>query len=786
MKLRITVLIPAVLVIATIISSALVYHQSKNDAERKIRAEVLGQTKLDITRLQNILYNRLTERDYNLEEARLNLSVTAMHPAITSLLLTDEHDRVIMANQYSWEANPASRVSSYDPGIANRVKQSNKPYLAYDKQNSALLKGYYPVILQLKTDNGIRTNRTGSLFVEVDIRNQLEKAFRDSARQSLIFGGLMLAASVLVAFLLHLLISRRLGKLTTASISLAKGNLEARSSLHGNDELAQLGHAFDDMARTINNDIRRRANAEQELRELNSSLEDRVQERTELLYEAQRIGHMGNWSLVIRTGELYWSDEIYRILGYQPGEIEPSREFFYNLVHPEDRQSLSEAQEKAYTDCGQFSVDHRIVLPNGETRWVHEEAIVKPGHDGNPEFMSGTVQDITDRKLNEQKLIFAKEEAEHANRAKSLFLSRMSHELRTPMNAILGFTQLLNLELSDKEHLDYTSEIETAGEHLLNLINELLDLGRIEAGRLAICLQNIRATPIIREALNIIHPLTQERKIRLDLRCPNDLTLVADSTRFRQVMVNLLTNATKYNRDGGEIIVDVEVDKNNGQACIRVTDTGPGIPKDQMNRLFIPFERLNAGNTGVDGSGIGLALSKQLTELMGGTIGADSETGKGSVFWIKLPLSEPTEVLHATELPEESALTDRTHCLVLYIEDNAANLRVVEAMLRHYPELNLLSAVNGLYGLALAKQYRPDVILLDINLPDINGYEVLKRLREDGDTSHIPVMALSADAMPLDIEKGLAAGFRHYLTKPVKVNELIQAIKSVELPCQVG
>jgi PAS domain S-box-containing protein len=529
-------------------------------------------------------------------------------------------------------------------------------------------------------------------------------------------------------------------------------------------------------------DISELHRAEMELRRHREHLEELVAERTARLVESERqlrhaqaIARLGHWSVNLESGELVWSDEIYRIFGRDPAEFHPSYDNFFACVHPDDRARVKESEQQSFR-TGRHSIDHRVLRPDGAVRWVHEEAELERNASGTPLRLTGTVQDITDRKRTEADLVAARDAAERASRAKSDFLSRMSHELRTPMNAILGFSQVLELEDLKPEQMDFVREIHHAGDHLLELINELLDLSRIEAGKLVAVLEPLGVRLAASDAVHIVQPLLSQKRIHLINSCDERATVLADPTRLRQILVNLLSNAAKYNREGGQVQIACQPAER-GRLRIAVTDTGPGLPPEKLASLFRPFERLGAEFSAVDGTGIGLALSKQLAELMGADLGVDSAPGQGSTFWVDLPQAETA--------PGSRAATDRAAAApetvpgalkVLYVEDNPANLKVVEAMFRYRPGLRLFAATNGEYGLELARRYKPDVILLDIHLPGMDGYAVLAALGADPVTRDIPVIALSADAMPIDIESGLKAGFRRYLAKPVKVEELLGAI----------
>lgn len=783
MNLRITVIIPLLLVISSITATMLLYTNELKFADTSIRAAALANTKLDITRLQNILYNQFTESAENVEYARLNLSVTAMDSDIQSLLVADESDNVIVANRYLWENADAAKVSPYNLSLATKVRTSNHPVVFFSQDDSSVLFGYYPVILKLENELGVPAKRIGILFIEKSIAGKLAAAKNDSLMRSMVFGGMMLAISLLVAILLHFVISRRLVVLTSVSKAFAEGNLDARSALVGQDELARIGQAFDDMAERIEYDIQRREEAKVKLRELNETLEQRVKDRTALLQEAQRITRMGNWTLDIPSGKLLWSDEIYRIFGCEPGEIEPSYENFFTFVHPDDIAKIKESESKAFFKGERHSIDHRIVLPGGEIRWVHEEAVAKLDSGGKPLALAGTVQDITDRKNIEQSMMAAKNEAERASLAKSEFLARMSHELRTPLNAILGFAQILEYETLTEEQQSFVGEIKRAGDHLLALISELLDLGRIEAGRLAVVLSRVNIADAVDQALKIVGTQIESKQLAIDNNCAGGGYVLADSTRLRQVLVNLISNAAKFNRQGGSISITC---KQEGDDSLRLNihDTGPGINAEDLDQLFAPFERLKADEHGIEGTGIGLALSKQLMDLMGGTIGVDCSCLEGSTFWIELP---QTSGLCEQAAESKSIARDVSpgRQTILYIEDNQANLEVVKAILKRRKNITLISAKNGYYGLELAEKYLPDIILLDIHLPDIDGFEVFAALQKNAKTRHIPVIALSADAMPLNIEKALNAGFREYLTKPILMDDLMAAINRCTT-CRAG
>ena len=396
-------------------------------------------------------------------------------------------------------------------------------------------------------------------------------------------------------------------------------------------------------------------------------------------------------------------------------------------------------------------------------------------------------RDITDRKHAEEALEQAKLAAEQANQAKSEYLSRMSHELRTPLNAILGFAQLLELdELSDEQH-ESLGHILSAARHLLALINEVLDIAAIEAGRLALSLEPVAVADVVSETVSLIRPLADQHSILLGTPAHScDQHVLGDRQRLKQILLNLASNAVKYNHQGGTVQVSCE--RVGGEHLrVKVRDTGPGIPAASVERLFVPFERLENQNSGIEGAGLGLPLSKRLAEAMGGTLGLATAEGEGTTFWVELPLTEGPVQRAAREQrngsaparQQEQAEEAAPTVTVLYIEDNLSNLQLVERVLGRRPNLRLISAMRPQLGLDLAAEHHPDLVLLDLHLPDMPGQEVLARLRANPATAGIPVVVLSADARPSLIRELREQGARAFLTKPLDVKSFLDLLDDV-------
>jgi PAS domain S-box-containing protein len=423
-----------------------------------------------------------------------------------------------------------------------------------------------------------------------------------------------------------------------------------------------------------------------------------------------------------------------------------------------------------------------------ETRWLTKSGrtidvslTISPVRDADGRLAGASTiaRDVSARNRAEREREAAREEAHLANQSKSEFLSRMSHELRTPLNAIIGFGQLLEMNALDETQCEYVDRILKGGQHLLKLINEVLDISRIETGTVSISLEPIDADAAVADALQLIGPMAAQRGLRVaaPARPPEPRYVIADQQRLKQILLNLLSNAVKYNRDGGSITVSVE--ERDESLRILVADTGSGLTPEQQDRLFVPFERLGAEASGTEGTGLGLALSKALADVMHGALELiESVPSVGTTFVVELPRgqrpSAGVDPAPAARVLAEPAQNGRLE--VLYIEDNLSNLRLVEEILSHRPRVKLLAAMQGGLGLELAAQQVPDLVILDLHLPDIPGSEVLARLRRASATAAIPVIILSADATEAQIRRLLQAGAQGYLTKPLDVPRFLELI----------
>ena len=447
---------------------------------------------------------------------------------------------------------------------------------------------------------------------------------------------------------------------------------------------------------------------------------------------------------------------------------------------------------------------------NGDYYW--ESVSITPVHDENGTITSylAIKQDISERKKSEQEirelnlnleekiaertkdleksnteLQKARVEADQANTAKSEFLSRMSHELRTPMNSILGFAQLLEMGDLNPGQLKGVKHVLKSGKHLLQLINEVLDISRIEAGHVSLFIEPVDLHGVLDELTDIVQPLASARQIKISMieETDGNISCKSDKQRLKQVLINIINNAIKYNSDYGSVTIQTSIHRadkpENNRVRVAVTDTGPGIPADDIPKVFIPFERIGAEKTNTEGTGLGLAVVKKLMEAMGGLIGVESETGRGSTFWIELPQTESQSQLAEKTgvLPETRITTDRLQGTIFYIEDNVSNIVLIEHVLSGQRKgIQLVTEMVGKNAVAKAVACNPDLILLDLNLPDMHGSEVLGMLLTDERTKSIPVIIISADAMPHQLTKMLKAGARYYLTKPLDVMDFLKIV----------
>ena len=519
-------------------------------------------------------------------------------------------------------------------------------------------------------------------------------------------------------------------------------------------------------------------------------------------------------------GLFHTSHSCWQHLGYTEEEVDslPENErlsIWRSHIHPDDLLNAQRAMKRHFFLKAPFDVEYRMFNHEGRIFWMRSRGQAIFNGAGRAILMSGINIDITAVKEAEKRVRKAKNEAEKANNAKSTFLSSMSHELRTPLNAIMGFSQLaVNNSSLPSSQRESAKQIYSAGEHLLRLINDVLDLAQVEAGKITLILEPVLPKRIIQDCFTFVSPLAAERGINLHFvdSDTDTICVYADSMRLKQCLLNIINNAVKYNTDNGSVFVSLKQKKNS--VCIIVEDTGSGISSEKQKQLFQPFNRLGAEHSAVEGSGIGLVVTKELVEKMQGTLSyhdaifnlndmkgmagkndgvVKNELQSGSGFTIELPVANPIADDQGAHVLDESIVqnnllndplaskniklsTFRRRQSLIYIEDNLPNIYLMREFLAEHSQTALDCCSDPLVGLHKIRQQLPDLILLDVNLPNISGIDLVKLIKTDKLTQHIPVLALSANAMPFDIQKGKDAGFDEYLTKPVNINSLVSRL----------
>jgi PAS domain S-box-containing protein len=578
-------------------------------------------------------------------------------------------------------------------------------------------------------------------------------------------GGFALAllGSVLAVVLLSQDMSRRLTRLAARAASLANGS--PGSPHRGGDEIARVEQSLERASELL---AERQELIATQMREVDAARAE-LSQFFDLSLDLLCIADFdGRFRKVNRA----WQP----VLGWDLDALVSQP--FVDLVHPDDVERTIAETAALGRGADTVGFENRYRCRDGTYRWLSWKATA----DMEARLIYGAARDVTARRAIEEHLQRAQEEAQRANRAKSDFVSRMSHDMRTPLNAVLGFAQLLESDTLTPEQRESVELISRGGRHLLNLIDEVLDIARIEAGQLSLSPEPVQLHEVVHQAVELIVQLAATREVTVHVEPPERaLVVTADRQRLNQLLLNLLSNAIKYNRRGGLVRINFSATTADRVRVI-VSDTGFGIAPDKLARLFTPFERLGAEATGIEGTGLGLAVSRGLAAAMGGELGVTSEPGKGSSFWFELAVADAQPVRE--ESSSAPVVGDRSDVAasVLYVEDNPSNVRLMQRILARRPGVSLHTAPSGRIGLELALTLCPDAIFLDLNLPDMHGRDVLRELRLDERLRHIPVAVLSADATPAQTRTLLSEGAAAYLTKPLDVAKVLATLAQLVAP----
>ncbi len=579
------------------------------------------------------------------------------------------------------------------------------------------------------------------------------------------------------------------------------------------DEIQLVQDRFDDMAQRLRRaheereeNQKRLQDAYQEVTTINKELEQRVHERTQHLSQEiiereyiqqsltnseQRLRDIAesasDWFWETGPDHLftYLSGRCYEVTGFKPEDVIGRKRYdladFSNSTEKKD--DWESYEEILRNELPLDNFHYRLETQAGKI--LHVELSGRPYYDGAGTFMGyrGAARDITDQVNDSEILRHAKEDADQASKAKSEFISNISHELRTPLNGILGFAQLLDMNKNtplNKQQHSYVEHIINAGRHLLELINDILDLSKIEAGKMQLSLEALSPVEVIETNLDILQTLAQKHQVTLETdfsQIDRTVRIKADATRFRQILINLCNNAIKYNKENGLVKISLSQPEKDWLR-IAVSDTGPGLDEQQLQHLFTPFNRLGAENSTIEGSGVGLSITKKLVDLMAGHIGVESVPTQGSTFWFEFKTMAQTKTPQPfLAAPKQSASPlSLLACRILYIEDNPENMTLLQEIFENFEDAQLLCATTAEAGIAKARETQPDLILMDINLPDFDGFEAFKKLLCYDETRTIPVIALSANAHPDTIKHSKIIGFSGFLTKPIDIPKLIQTI----------
>jgi PAS domain S-box-containing protein len=704
-------------------------------------------------------------RRSDIEQAEIAISQLGSDPNLTSVMLFDDHDIVRLSNRYENRDRPISETGSAPYAKIFAEVRSTMAGKIIFSQNKQQLIAIYPVLLQ-SLPGELRPSRVGILFLEHDLTQIKQQAQQIALKRSLLFSSTLMIFCLGLWFFFDLTLTRRVARLVAVSNNLADGKLSDRASLSGSDEVAQISTAFDRMATKIQENTKALELSEERYNIAISGTND------------------GLWDWDLRSNEVYYSPVWMKILGYESDPLPLVLSTWSENVHPEDFVLAEQAiQSHLRGETPIYEHTHRMKHQNGHYIWTFAKGKCLRDEGGKPYRLVGTITDITAKKEAEEELKMAKEAAEIANRTKSEFLANMSHEIRTPMNAILGFSDLLQSMTTDDRYQSYLQAIRSSGKTLMSLINDILDLSKIEAGKLQLSYEGINLRALMNDIQQIFSVKAAEKGIQLlatvDESVPEAIAF--DEVRLRQILFNMVGNAIKFTEQGH---VSIQVSSSWSanqkiQLVLQIQDTGIGIAPENQTRIFDIFTQSEGQSTRkYGGTGLGLTITRRLTEMLGGSIELTSELGKGSIFTLIFPsVIIETHTHHISKHHQDVDFNQFVPATILIVDDIESNRHLLRSFFQS-TEHKILEASDGYEAIQMAKNHHPDLIIMDILMPNLDGQEATLWLRNNPDTSTIPILILTASLM-IGLRTQLEPHCQGFLTKPLVRADLVEALKGI-------